>query len=141
MLSKFTVCSIKLYFISAVFIHACFQIIALNYLGSATEISESIYMSRSPAFLIHGEESFNVGISAVRKSCNKYVYRNRFTCICINNVRCISCPVHLHYLTGLMLKVHSCAVFGSIVTIILFELRQLIRQFFVIATLLTVFKP
>ena len=141
MLSKFTVCAVELYFVSAMLIYACFQIIALNYLGSATEISESIYMSRSPAFLIHREESFNVGISAVWERSNKYIYRNRFACICINNVRCISCPVHLHYLTGLMLKVHSCAVFGSVVTVILFELSKLIRQFSVIAALLTIFKP
>ena len=141
MLNKLAVCFVQPYLVMSVLVHACLEIVALNYFGHSAEITKGIHMCSRPAFLIHREESLNVGISAVRKRCHKNIHGNYFARIRIYDSSRIACPVHLHNLAGLMVQVHCCTVFQCVVTVVFLELRQLIWRFPVIAALLAIFEP
>ena len=141
MFRHFVVRFVESHFASSVRNNACFQIVALQDTRNAAVIPESVHVSGDPALLIHGKERFHVGVPAVRQRRDKHVRRNRFTGIRVDDRRGISRPVHLHDLAGLVVQVHRRVGFNCVVTVMLFELRQLIRQFAFLSALLAVFEP
>lgn len=98
-------------------------------------------MGNDPAPLIHREECLHIGISAVRQGRSKHICRDSFSGICIYDSCRVSRPVHLQDFSGFVVQMHCCTLFYSIVMVVLFEPRQLIRQFSFRLAFLTVFEP
>lgn len=63
-----------------------------------------------------------IAIAAVRQRGHKDIRRNNLSSVGVNNRGCISSPVHLHDLTGLVIQMHSGIGLGGIVPVVLLEL-------------------
>ena len=66
MLRQFRVGFIEPNLIFAMLIHTSLEVVTLEDSGDTAKIAESIDMGSGPALLIHGKESFHIGIAAVR---------------------------------------------------------------------------
>ena len=121
--------------------HACFQIVTLNHPCDAAKIPVGVDMGRSPALLVHGEESLHIAVPAVGQRCHKYIRGNDFASIRVNDGSGISSPVHLHNLSWLVVQVHRGIGLVEIVAVVLIELGRLVRNFSGCFALVAVFKP
>ena len=90
---------------------------------------------------IHREESFHVAVSTVRKRSDKYIDINGLACFSVEDTGCVTSPVNLHDLAGLVIQVHCGVLLGAEVVVVLVELRGLIRQLTVLTALLYIFPP
>lgn len=98
-------------------------------------------MGSSPALLVHGEEGLHIAVPAVRQGRNEHIGRDDFAGIRANDGSGITCPVHLHNFSWLVVQVHRGIGLVEIVAVVLIELRRLVRNFAGRFALVAVFQP
>ena len=141
MLRQFLVGFVQNHLIFSVLFHTCFQIVTLNHPCDAAKIPVGVDMGGSPALLVHGEESLHITVPAVGLRCHKYIRGNNFPCVCVNDGSSITCPVHLHNFSRLVVQVHRSFGLVEIVAVVLIELGRLVRNFSGRFALVAVFQP
>ncbi len=67
--------------------------------GNTAEVFESVDMTVDPAFLVHGEEGFHVGVLAAGKGSDEDVCRDWLSRYVVDDLGGLSCPVHLEGFT------------------------------------------
>ena len=104
------------------FLHTCFQVVALDDPGDTAEVFVSIHMGCGPCLLVHGEKGFYIAVATVWQSCHEHIGRDNFAGVCVNNSGSIAGPVHLHDFARLVVQVHGGVDLCQIVSIVLIEL-------------------
>ena len=141
MLSQLLVGFVQNHLIFSVLFHAGFQVVTLNHPRDTAKIPVGVDMGGSPALLIHGEEGLHIAVATIRQGRNEHISRDDFAGIRVNNGSGITCPVHLHDLSGLVVQVHGGIGLVEIVAVVLIELGRLVRNFAGRFALVAVFQP
>ena len=104
------------------FDHAGLEIVAHRPRGNAAEVFIHMDVASDPGIHLHVERGFDIGIAAVGQTRYEEVYLDLLA-VLPDDLHRRTAPVHLAALSGLVLKVTADGCFGTVLVVVVAELR------------------
>ena len=141
MFRQLLICPIQDDLLVSMLFYAGFQVVALNHPGNAAEIIESIDVRSRPGLLVHAQKCFHIAVGTARQRCHKDICGDDLAGLRVHDCCCITSPVHLQDLTGLVIQMHGSVDSVEVITVVLVELSRLVWHGAFCLTLVAVFQP